>query len=100
MLKLKQNHTSRDVKVLTDQLVDSVSGLTSYVPKTGNLTLAVSVTSTLVTDARVVPQSVILFSAISPTSQGLTHHVAATGQFTVFHDSSTDADRTFAYVIF
>ena len=39
MLKLKQNHTSRDVKVLTDQLVDAVASVGIAAITKGSVTL-------------------------------------------------------------
>lgn len=100
MLKLKQNHTSRDVKVLTDQLVDAVASVGIVALSKGAVTLAVSATSTTVTDQKVTPQSLIFFTPTSATAQGLTHYVAAAGQFTIFHSASSVSDRSYGYVLF
>lgn len=100
MLKLKQNHTSRDVKVLTDQLVDAVASVGIAAITKGSVTLATSATATIVTDQSVTPQSLILFTPTSASAQGLTHYVAATGQFTIFHSDSSASDRSYGYVVF
>ncbi|KWV45670.1 hypothetical protein AS026_15810 [Rhizobium altiplani] len=101
MLKLKQNHTPRDVKVLTDQLVDGVNAISSSLPATGTVTFATDVASTVITNAKATPQSVVVLSPAHPNAAGVTYsYTAGAGQFTVFHASNATANRTFGYVIF
>ncbi len=101
MLNLKNNYSQRDVKVLTDQLVAAVDRLAAQMPQTGTVTLATGVTSTVVSNSRVTPQSVIALSPAHPNAQGVSYsYEAGAGEFTVFHTNSAVADRTFGYVIF
>ncbi len=101
MLNLKVNHTSRDVKVLTDQLIAALDRLTERMPQTGTMTMAIGANSTSVANARVTLQSVILLSPMHPNAEGVTYScTVGTGEFTVFHENNATADRTFGYVIF
>ncbi|MBB4230027.1 hypothetical protein [Rhizobium mongolense] len=101
MLNLKINHTPRDVKVLTDQLIAGIDGLNDKMPITGTVTFATGAASTVVTNAKVTPTSVVVLSPKHVNAQGVTYYyTAGTGQFTVFHANNATANRTFGYAVF
>ena len=81
--------------------------LNGKINSTGTVTLAVSpATTTVITNALLSPLSVVLFDPMTETASGLDgmglHVLEAdrgSGSWTITHEASAAADRTFKYVV-
>lgn len=86
-------------------LQEDATGTSTYmgVFTTGILTLNANATSTVVTNAAVLPTSSIFLMPNTPhaaNDMATTDIVAGTGQFTVTHANNPRTDRTFTYSVF
>jgi hypothetical protein len=86
-------------------LQQDATGTSSFmgVFTTGTLTLTANATTTVVTNAAVLPTSSIFLMPNTPDAANdaaTTSWVAGTGQFTLTHANNSRTDRTFTYSVF
>lgn len=82
------------------QIAATINDLVRQFENTGSVTLTSSTTSTVVSNPKVLPSSVVMLRETSPAAFAAQAYVSAkgNGQFTITHLSATTV-RTFDYVI-
>tara|TARA_A100000171_G_C2106968_1_gene132840 strand:+ start:498 stop:815 length:318 start_codon:yes stop_codon:yes gene_type:complete len=89
--------TPRQTAFAVNLLIDGKSN------NTASFTLAASTTTTTVTDFRVGPDSVIVFTPMTANAAGAFSSMfvsaRATESFTVTHASNSQTDKTFTYIV-
>ncbi|WVT74018.1 hypothetical protein QM996_02570 [Sinorhizobium chiapasense] len=85
----------------TRQMAQVINDLVRQFDNTGSVSLTNSTTSTVVSNPKVLPSSVVILQETSPAAFAAQAYVSAkaNGQFTITHLSATTT-RTFDYVIF